>query len=350
VSRRLLVKFITEFVKRYRDRPTIAFYELTNELNLLADLDVYRRRCGSRSCVWSNFTTREMSLFARDVVRLLKSLDTSRRVASGYSLPRPGAAHLAERSEFSPSGPDWTPDTAEEMADHLVAVHSPFDIISVHIYPSADDDRYGRPSGEQYRLVADAQSAATAAGKPLFIGEFGDTGATPFMRGVLDQIVENRVAYAAIWVWEFYQTSTADTRNTDPTRYEVEPSYSRDVIALLMQAQRRLGHAHPLTNAIAPPRVVLTWPLPCASLDRPVDITAVASDGVKPVSRVEFLLDGKFIASVNAPPYKVHFDPTGRPARIASFTAHALSESGIAAEFHSSIRLNGAAGQCPAAP
>jgi len=348
-SRRLLARFIGDFIGHYQSRKTILFYELTNELNLFADVDL-RKKCRTGPCAWDNFTTAELDEFSRDLVRLIKSLDPSRPVSSGYSLPRPAAMHLARRPQFGASGPDWTQDTREEMARTLIETQQPFDILSVHLYPKREDNRFGLPQGEQYRLVADAAAAAKSAGKPLFIGEFGDTGATPFMAHILDEIVRHRVDYAAIWVWQFYQTSTYQTRNTEATRDEVEPGYSDDVIALLMQTQRRLGHMAPPQDPAAPPRVVLTWPLPCALVDRPLDVAAVASDGATAVKSVEFLVDGKALAAVSAPPYKAHFDPVGQGARTADFAARAVGRSGTAAEFHSTVRLNDAPGPCTVPP
>jgi Bacterial Ig domain/Cellulase (glycosyl hydrolase family 5) len=346
-SRRLLARFIGDFIGRYKSRKTILFYELTNEMNLFADVDLRQKCRAGAPCAWDNFTTAEMIEFSRDMVRLIKSLDPSRPVTSGYSLPRPAAMHLTRRPQFGPSGPDWTPDTKQELARYLIETHQPFDIVSVHIYPKPQDNRFGLPQGDQYRLVADADAAAKSAGKPLFIGEFGDTGgATPFMAHLLDEIVQHRVDYAAIWVWEFYQTSTYQTRNTEPTRYDVEPGYSDELIALLMQAERRLGHPPPPKAPQALPRVVLTWPLPCAAVDRPVEVEAVASDGAAAVKEVEFLVDGKPLGTAAKPPYKAHFDPAGQPPGSADLAARAVGRSGIAAEFHSTVRLHDAAGHC----
>jgi hypothetical protein len=122
------------------------------------------------------------------------------------------------------------------------------------------------------------------------------------------------------------------------------------VIALLMQTERRLGHVPPPTDPAAPPRVVLTWPLPCAAVDRPVDVEAVASDGPTAVKSVEFLVDGKALGSASKPPYKAHFDPGGQGARTADLEARAVGGSGTAAEFHSTVRLNDAPGPCVVPP
>lgn len=346
-SRQLLHRFVSEFIARYKDRKSVLFYELTNELNLEADLDL-RRMCRSvaAACVFDGFTTADMIAFSQDLVATIKSIDPSRPVASGFAVPRRSATHLMHRPEFSAGGPDQTLDTREQFRSYLLAVHQPFDIVSVHIYPEAQNNRFGRPDGHQYELVADASAAAKAAGKRLFVGEFGDLGPTPFIIGLMDQLILNHVEYAAIWAWEFYQTSTYQTHNTSATKYSVEPGYSDDLIAMLRRTQRAMGGVLSPTKVSTSPRVVLTWPLPCATVDRPIDLAAVASDGASAVKRLEFVVDGKTIATSAAPPYFTHFDPKGLGQRTASIEVHAIAASGATAVAASTIRLNDSSAGC----
>jgi len=359
-SRHLLARFIGQFIARYRSRRTILFYELTNELNLKVDLDL-RKRCETpRPCVWNNFTTDDMLAFSRDLVRLIKSLDGTRQVTSGFSIPRRAAGHLEAQPEFAAGGRDRTPDTREEFKRNLIAIHEPFDIISVHIYPQSENDRFGRPPGHQYELVADAAEAAREAHKPLFVGEFADNSnkfddngweidegrPTPFVRNMLDAIVREKVAYASFWVWEYYQNTTWRTHDTIADRTSVEPGYSDDMIALLESTERAMGGGPPPPDPRAQPRVVLTWPLPCAVVDQPVDLAAVASDGARGVGRVEFLIGGKLLGSAASPPYTTRFDPAGLGERTAEITARAIDASGARSEFTSTIRLNGPSPAC----
>jgi hypothetical protein len=343
-SRHLLAQFIRDFVGRYKDRKTILFYELSNELNLRADVD-QRRQCqkyNANNCVLSNFTTAEMIEFSQQIVPLIKSLDPSRLVASGYSIPRRSALHLMRRPEFSSFGADWTPDTKDEFRQYLLAIHEPFDVIEVHIYPEAENNRFERTAGHQYELIADTAVVAKAIHKPLFVGEFGDKYvATPFLINVLDQLVFDHVDYAAIWVWEYYQSATYRTHDTEPTLSSVEPGYSDDLIGMLTKTARRLGGGSPPAQAEARPQVILTWPLPCATIDRPLELAAVASDGSKGVKSVAFLVDGKPIAAVATPPYYAHFDPEGFGQRPIDIEVTALNSSGASAKFKSTVKLNG---------
>ncbi|MGO8976258.1 MAG: Ig-like domain-containing protein [Steroidobacteraceae bacterium] len=348
-SRQLLARFIGDFITRYRSRNTIIFYELTNEMNLEADLDLSAKckNAAGTACVFSSFTTSDMIAFSRELVVQFKSLSPGRPITSGYAIPRRSAAHLARHPQFATGGPDWTIDSPLEFGQYLLRVHEPFDIISVHIYPDKENSRFGHLQGHEYELVGDAAAVARDAGKPLFVGEFGDSfKVTPFTAGLLDQLVDNHVDYAAVWVWEFYQSAIYRTHDTEPTFSSIEPGYSDDLIALLESVQHALGGPVAPAPSGAPPRVILTWPLPCAVVDRPVELAAVASDGAKGVRSVEFLVDGRFIATDTAPPYYGHFDPTGISERTAQIEVRANGVAGESAAFKSTVKLNGAKPAC----
>jgi hypothetical protein len=279
-----------------------------------------------------------MLAFSRDMVSLIKSIDATTPISSGFSIPRPAAAHLAAQ----PSGGRFTHDTQEEFKNQLIAVHAPFDIISVHIYPTPENDRFGRPSGEQYKMADDAEAAAKMAGKPLFIGEFGDTGPSPFMTHILNEITHDGIDFASVWVWELDHNSGYQPGTAKSARRDIDPSVSGPLVDLLMSSEQVLGRSPVSHSTAALPHVVLTWPLPCDSLNGPVDISAVASDHSHAVKSVEFLVDGKSIASVSAAPYSTHFDPSGWGSRAMTFEARATSASGGVATFASNVGINGA--------
>jgi len=78
--------------------------------------------------------------------------------------------------------------------------------------------------------------------------------------------------------------------------------YSDELIVLLENTERALGRGPPPVDPAASPRIVLTWPLPCATVDRPLPIAAVASVGARRVETVEFFVDETPLATVSAPP------------------------------------------------
>ena len=339
-SRKLAMQFVREFVTRYKGRKTILFYELTNEMNNHVDVQTQKKcnKVKSGPCVWDNFTTPEMLEFSRDMVSLIKSIDAKTPISSGYSIPRPAAAHLATQ----PNAGRFTRDTQEEFKNQLIAIHAPFDIISVHIYPTPENDRFGRPPGEQYKMAEDAEAAARIAGKPLFIGEFGDTGPSTFMTNILNEITHDGIDFASVWVWEVDHNSGYQPATAKAARRNIDPSVSGPLIDLLMSSEREIGRSPMASTTPALPHVVLTWPVPCDSVNGPVDLWSVASDHAHAVKSVQFLVDGKPLAIVSAAPYSTHFDPSGWGARAVTIEARATGASGAVSTFASNVGLNGA--------
>jgi hypothetical protein len=343
-SRVLATRYVQDFVTRYRARKTILFYELTNEFNIHAGMDMHRR-CLDKNhdpaqCVSiGNFTQDDLNNFAHDMVELLHRLDPSHQVSSGYAVPPPSANHMAMNPEWTKHG-GFTRDSPDEFASNLTAIHRDYDIISVHVYPHDNAVRFGRPPGSQADMIVDAAKVAHGLHKKLFLGEFGDAaGASPFMRNVKALLDADTVDYAAVWVWEFYQTSTFESFDTEANVFSIEPGFRDDVIALLQRP--------PLTpDSSLGPRVVLTWPVPCTHIDKPVQIAAVASDGDRPVSEVEFQVDGISIGSIKTPPYRVTWDPAGKAAHTAHLKVIAHTQSKNTATDSADVLLNGANEAC----
>jgi hypothetical protein len=277
-----------------------------------------------------------MNSFAHAMAAMVRRLDPARGLSSGYSLPRAAALHLARRPEWAKPGPDWTPDTVDDLKTYLQETQKDFDIVSIHVYPQA----------RRFQSQTEAEVLRTTArivhslGKKLFVGEFGDTSASPFLHDIVKTIGEAAPDYAAIWVWEFYQTAPNATLNTEPTRYTVEPGLRDDVIALLQRPSNAAGRVS------ATPRVVLTWPLPCANVDRPMTLAAVASDGAKGAASVEFLVDGQSVGVSTTAPHVVEFDPTPFPKKLTTLEVRAKGANGLVASDTSEVLLNHASGLC----
>jgi len=354
VSRALAARFVTEFIARYRNRPTILFYEMGNEIDLEADRDL-NKHCLERNpppkpgdcSVQDRFTTEQMIAFSRDIVTLIKSVDPAHLVSSGYDLPRPRAFHLAQRPEFAPQGPDRTIDTVEQLQSYVARIHEPFDIVSLHVYPDWGS-RFGKGPGHEAETVEVVAAVAKAMHKPLFLGEFGDkSGAGPFLQSMARLIADGTAAYGAVWVWEFYQTATYLTFNSKPTESNLEPGYSEDVLALFAKAS--LLPSGSQNRSAERPAVVLTWPLPCSTVNKPTELHAVASGRGAPLDRVEFLSDGNLLGTAKSLPYHVRFDPIALGSRNVIITAHAVDTAGLSSNFDSTIRINSSSAPCPMA-
>jgi len=345
-SRALAERYITEFVSRYRNRPTVLFYELTNEFNLVVDLDMVKRCHEShatepqRCAPFGNVTTADLDGFAHDMTAVIRRADPGRPISSGYAMTRPNALHLAHRPEWSKGGPDWTADSVEEFNRAFSDSQKDFDILSIHLYPKAQRD-YKRPLAE---MVRTAGQTAHRLGKKLFLGEFGDDKASPFLHQMVRAVDEGSADYAAVWIWELYQGDRFTPAIDPGSSTSIEPGIRGDLLAMLLP--RRTQAAAASTS----PQVVLTSPLPCARVDRPVTLAAVASDGAGAPDRVEFLVDGQPVGEASAPPFHLQFDPQPFPARQVTIEARTHGRSGATASDSSPVLLNAAGETCNVPP
>jgi hypothetical protein len=345
----LLSRYVTEFVTRYRMRPTILFYELTNEFNLWADLDhvqrCHQRKASAHHCaVMGNFTTDQMIAFSDRFVNQLRALDPGRLVSSGYSIPRAAAGHLRAKPEWTVGGADWTRDSQHMFTQQLLDLHRHLDIISIHLYDDPDNIRFGVPDAAG--LLDVVKDVSDVAGKPLFVGEFGDGLAAEdsdqsHSSKTLRRIVDRKVPYSAVWAWQFYQTSPYETRNSEATASSIEPGAGNRLIGQIQQANAVPGGStvHPvgIERDRQVPRVILTWPLPCAVLQPRQLLHAVASDNDGVVSGVEFLIDGRSVAIDVQYPYRVILDVSTLKDGEHTLTARARDPAGNFAEYDTRV-------------
>ncbi len=348
-SRALLEQYVGAFIDRYKDRKTILFYELSNELNLQADLDLHRRclehaHDPARCSIEDGFTTGDMIAFSRQMVLFIKQHDPSRRVSSGYSLPRPSADHLERQPEFSVQGPDWTPDSLAEFKDNLTRTQSPFDIVSVHVYQNATNARFGRPQDQVYRIIDDVGSVAHANHQSAFVGEFsGDNG---FVSHVSEALKDAVIDYASVWIWEFYQFDTRHSFSTPASASSLEPG-STDAAIAGLQISPAVGRVQSQRPDAMSPRVVLTWPLPCSRIDKKVELFAVASgEAGDPVDHVDFYAGPNILGTSHSPPYRFSFDPVGLGDTPVVLEADAVTKGGRSSIFRTNVSLNQSADQC----
>ena len=240
-SRSMAEQYVTEVVTRYRGRPAILFWELGNEWNLSADIDITCDDCASPSgkCgLWPTLGTpckrtaadnifscnpcrgvssaqQDLGQFASAMASLIRGLDPAHSVSSGFGYPRPAAWHLAAHP--CPAC-DWTADSPADVQAALAQTHrAPIDVVSVHHYPGDDLLRFGSPdpSGDGY--LAQVRADVTAMGMRLYVGEFGEMRArtvscgTPAVCGgdpaqVLsrlsaDAFLAHGVDFAAVWTF-----------------------------------------------------------------------------------------------------------------------------------------------------
>jgi hypothetical protein len=247
-TRMLAERYITQVVTRYKDDDAILFWEIGNELNLLADLDVStcnvcsgsNNPCGGlapslgtpcqrtmadeiyscNSCRGVSSAQQDLGEFVQAIATLIKSIDIRHGVSSGFGYPRSNAMHLARSP--CPSC-DWTLDSPADYAQAIANTHpAAIDYVSVHHYFGTDAARFGATDQAGIDLLQRTKTIATMLNKQVYVGEWGepragsvscggqleDCGGDPFQvmtHRLLDAFVASSIPYSAVWTWEFYQ-------------------------------------------------------------------------------------------------------------------------------------------------
>jgi hypothetical protein len=348
-SYRLLKAYIAEFVDRYKNNPALYFYELTNELNLRADLDNVGRCSAGRSPApaecepMGNFTTSQMVGFTSRLAGYVRSLDADHLISSGFSIPRPHAEHLRRKPEFSPEAPDhYKADSLAEFKKNLSDTRSGMDIVSVHFYnEEGSNERFGITGHTNAALLGVIKRTTDELGKELFVGEFGDVNPyvkddkrALFTQHVLDKIVQLKIPYSAPWVWEYYPHTPYLTYDDPSAFFNLEPGYTDFIISKIVEANAELGSRipSPQPRDTTSPQVVVTWPLGgWLSCDQ--SVYAVASENSGAVREVRFFIDGKRKAIIAAPPYRFSLDAARLGFNKHQIMARAFDRSGHVGQY-----------------
>ena len=358
-SARLLAEYVRQFVSRYRDDPVVAFYELTNELNLKADLDQVARTAADPTLpvgsaeVIGNITTAEMVAFTSRLAALVRAGDPDGLVSAGHSLPRRSAEHLRRRPEFSAQGADWTRDSRAQFETNLADIHRDMQIASVHYYNNGDHERFGITGPLDTGLLDVVKATTDRLGKRLFLGEVADYSPQLrddprglFVQAVLERVRQLQVPYTMPWAWEFYQRNTYTTYDNRLTGNNVEPGYTEVLLERLRATNVLLGGPvppRPSPDGTAP-HVVLTWPHDDAHLSSPRTVVAVASDDGRAVVEVAFEVDGLVRARDATAPYSFVLDPASLPTGPHTIAAVARDAAGNTGRWSTRVTTGAAAG------
>jgi len=220
--------YTREVVTRYRRSPAIWGWEFGNEFNLHADLPNAAKH---RPACWPTLGTPAARTARDDLTHAMirtafvafagevRRYDAHRMISAGNAMPRPSAWHQWKEKS-------WRRDTDAQQGDMLRRDNpDPCSVMSIHVY------------GEARRRLAAAARAAAAAGKPLFIGEFGVEG-PPTDRtredfaDLVALIEQNGVPLAALWVYDHKAQKTWNVTEKGARSYQL------DIIAA---ANRRLS-------------------------------------------------------------------------------------------------------------
>jgi hypothetical protein len=236
-SRQYLWLYTHQLVSRHKDEPAILFWELTNEMNLAADLafqspfgrsdlNPVHEGTSFMRLRRDHFTTDQMIPFLKEWAQFIRSIDTNHLISTGFSAPRPAAQHL----RLAGGKGDWTEDNEAELETYLRDTHpDPIDLISIHFYQRHDNLRLGNTDEGSVAALAVFMQIAQRIGKPLYIGETGDDYPsrpdTPFLKSVLDEVVRLQIPLTLVWDWMSHDE-----------QHEVSPQRTPEVVSLMRQA------------------------------------------------------------------------------------------------------------------
>lgn len=197
-TRQFMRDWVAAVVNRYKFSPAILAWEFGNEWNLAVDLPnasdhrpPIQPGLGTPATRSADdeLTTPMVRPAWVEFARLVRRLDPDRPISTGHGEMRASQWHQYKWiSGKIPAAQAWVADSAEQTKEMALWMHpDPFDLISIHAYAV--------PS-ELYHDVS------LAAGKPLFVGEFGVPG--PDAEVAFDALLAavKRAPLAAVWVYD----------------------------------------------------------------------------------------------------------------------------------------------------
>ena len=195
-SNQFIRQYTKEMVSRFNDSPAIWGWEFGNEANLGVDLGggVRRGRNGQLfgQQAGNQLSTQGLRTVFASFAQTIRSIDSSRIIESGTSVPRPAAWHMARGQ----AGRDSADQAAAVM---LTLTPAPMNVVSVHVYEKAKGVYPGARSTAD--VLTSVTRAAAGAGMPVFLGEFPvrDPGQA---QEFLQAIEAARVPLSAFWVFD----------------------------------------------------------------------------------------------------------------------------------------------------
>lgn len=237
-SHALMRQYIRDVVSRYKNSGIIWAWELSNEMNLKADLPNAHEFRPPISVVQGTPATRsELDDYTHDhlaaLYEVFKSEVTSQIpdaiLSTGNSLPRPYSWHNYHYDS-------WDSDNQEQFCEMLSMDNPPgYHLMSIHAYPNISTPdligfanyfaRSEVPFDEILQVVTDCSKKT---GQSVFLGEFG-VKKMPYMetemavfKKTLDAIVASDVGLSALWVYRFaYQNTTFNVSNESYRKYQI---------------------------------------------------------------------------------------------------------------------------------
>lgn len=283
-------EYLAEFVNRYKNRPTILFWEICNEMNLFVD-------------IYHGISTLQMNEFYKAACQVIRANDPYHMITSGNSMPRPYAYNLMMNN-------GWVLDSQSQAAEVLEEHDKYFDIVSIHYYPG-DNERFGFNDAT---LVLDkVKNDVNSMKKLLFIGEFGEGTSTTepaalFGTSVLDVIGNINIPYSAHWIWSFYQFSNYETQN-----FSVESSLNPALCLKFMEVNEGFGNGSATLSSpdIINPRALISWPVNNSAVSGTTAqlVNVLAMDNNLNIAKVELFVNNVKIGERASWPFQFSVPP-----------------------------------------
>jgi hypothetical protein len=225
-SRILHREYVEDIVNRYKDRTTIAMWEIGNEYNLITDHNP------------NHPNSAELGEFYKQITDLIKSIDSNHIVTTGDSQPRPAQYHLYQ-SRLKGEPNDWTQDSFEQRQMMLELVNGAADVISIHYY--------GTVTNINPESIEGYAEMARNIRKPLFLGETGPRvgqgpgaiwgyrhdQAVELTQDILDRVVDARVPLTLFWSYHFDGGSGINL-------WDIRQGIDDEILEMIMEANCQL--------------------------------------------------------------------------------------------------------------
>lgn len=214
------IKFMKEYTKeivlRYKDVTAVWGYEFGNEYNLISDLPKGYQKVAPqygtpiKRTELDKLSLKDVLIAFTEFAKTIRLYDDKRIISTGNSFPRAAQYHLAYHGT-------WEKDTSTQFLKILNQINpSPFNTISVHIYPTHLTDYFGDITIKDFKtLIFYANLGAKMTKRILFIGEFGVCRNEKHLKDLniseekklfeelIKAIFENEIPLSALWVYDF---------------------------------------------------------------------------------------------------------------------------------------------------
>ncbi len=272
-ARQVVYDYLDEIIGRYKNRETILMWEVSNEMNLDADL---RTIAGGLTV-----SALQLGDFYEDVTEYIHTIDQNHLVDTGDAVLR-GSQYNLLASTMAGTEANMKSDTAEENAKIMYIINHGIDVISTHL------------GGTDYTSFYENHMACSRAfDKPLYVGETSaDIGASgdirqadsfEYQKDHLAQILETGPQLST-W-WDF------DAPLSDPTytrQWNVTLTTTPDLFYAIADTNRQLKEKYVVNGVkgadVTPDDALIDTTLYDAAL--PIDLTsAVSFAGIRGVIR-----------------------------------------------------------------